>query len=406
MSRTLGEAKRVATCVGSPRSEKEISMRLRSIRTLAAGGAALVLLAGGATALAKSGSSSADPATKRQNAGRGLFAPTLRRELVARSGARRVVVGECRRVAVSLPGPLQAAADYLGISVDQLTSELRGGASLAEVANAHGKSVDGLLQVLVDAAKSQLDKSVAAGDITVDQEQHMLDGLRSHLADLVNSKFGAEFPPPEPPLGDPIAAAADYLGLSADGLAQELQAGKSLADVARERGKAVGGLEQALIDAAKSALDKSVAGGDITAAEEQQVLGQLNSQIDDFVNGNADLSIRIGNEGLGVQVRIGRRLGEGPYETAAAYLGLPLDQLIEELQGGKSLADIAAERGKSVDGLKQALISAGAADSEESADELVNQKGLPFLAPPCLENGAAADITSMPVFGLSVRTGP
>jgi hypothetical protein len=362
-------------------------MRLKSIRTLAVGVAALVLLAGGATALAKPSSSSGDFAAKQQNIRRGLFAPTLRREFVARSGARSVVGTECPRVAVSLGDPFQAAADYLGISVDQLTTELRGGASLAEVATEHGKSVDGLVQALVDAAKSELDKSVAAGDITAAQEQDMLAGLRSHLADLVNSKFGAESPPPEPPLGDPLAAAADYLGVSVDGLAQELQGGKSLADVAREKGKSVGGLEQAVIGAATSALDKSVAGGDITAAEEQQVLDQLNTQIDDFVNGNADLSIQIGNEGLGVQVRIGRPLGEGPYETAAAYLGLPLDQLIEELQGGKSLADIAAERGKSVDGLKQALMSAGA-DSEESAANLVNQKGLPG-PPPCREDGTA-----------------
>jgi hypothetical protein len=361
-------------------------MRLKSIRTLAVGVAALVLLAGGATALAKPGSSSGDFAAKQQNIGRGLFAPTLRREFVARSGARSVVGTECPRVAVSLGDPFQAAADYLGISVYQLTTELRGGASLAEVATEHGKSVDGLVQALVDAAKSELDKGVAAGEITAAQEQDMLDGLRSHLADLVNSKFGAESPPPEPPLGDPLAAAADYLGLSVDGLAQELQDGKSLAAVAKERGKSVGGLEQAVIDAAKSALDKSVAGGDITAAEEQQVLDQLNTQIDAFVNGNADLSIRIGNQGL--EVRIGRPLGEGPYETAAAYLGLPLDQLIEELQGGKSLADIAAERGKSVDGLKQALISAGAADSEKSAANLVNQKGLPG-PPPCREDGTA-----------------
>jgi hypothetical protein len=369
-------------------------MRLRSIRTLAAGVAALVLLAGGAAALAKSGSVSADPGTKGQNSGRGLFAPVLRRAVVARSAARRVVGEECPADVPPRVDPFRAVADYLGISIDQLRNELGSGASLAEVAAKHGKSAEGLEQAISDAAKSELDKSVAAGDITAAQEQEMLNGLRSHLADLVNAKLGAEFPPPEPPLGDPIAAAADYLGLSADQLVQELQYGKSLADVARERGKLVAGLEQAVIDAARSALDKSVAGGEITAQEEQQVLGQLNSQIDDFVNGYADLSIRIGNEG--VEVRIGRPAGEGPYATAAAYLDISLDQLFEELQSGKSLADIAAERGNSVDGLKQALISAGAVDPDESVDELVNQKGLP-PGPPCRADGAAA-VATVPGF--------
>jgi hypothetical protein len=372
-------------------------MRLRSIRTVAAAVAALVLLAGGAAALAKSGSSSADPATKGQNAGRGLFAPTLRRELVARSGARRVVGVECRRVAVPLADPLQAAADYLGISVDQLSNELRGGASLADVANAHGKSVDGLEQALVGAVKSELDKSVAAGDMTAEQEQQMLSELRSHIDDFVARKGGAPFPPPKPPLGDPIAAAADYLGLSVDELGQELQDGKSLADVATAQGKSVNGLEHAVIDAAKSDLDKSVAAGDITADREQQILSQLTSQIDDFVKGNGGLEIRIGDGGLSIRIGGPGPDGvlDGPYKTAADYLGLSVDQLTKEIQAGMSLADIATEHGKSVDGLKQALVQAETADIEKSVDDLVNEKGFP--GPPCAENGVGAVGIEVPV---------
>jgi hypothetical protein len=361
-------------------------MRLRSRRTLAVGAGALVLLAGGATALAKSASSSADPSAKGQSIERRLFATTLRRELGTLPMMRRIFAG--RAVGGCLPPVpfgdlLKTAADYVGLSRDQLTNELRGGASLAEIATEHGKTVDGLEQALIDAAKADLDKRVAAGDITADQEQHVLDNLRARIADFVNRKGGAPFPPPEPPLGDPLSAAADYLGLSGDELRQALEGGKSLADVAKAQGKSVSGLEQALIDAARSGLDKSVAAGDITADEEQQVLSQLTSQIDGFVNGNGDLSIRI--DGRGLSIRIGRPdTGEvlgGPYKTAADYLGLSADQLLKELQAGKSLADIASEQGKSVAGLKQALIQAETAEIEQSVDDLVNQKG--FEGPPC-----------------------
>jgi hypothetical protein len=202
---------------------------------------------------------------------------------------------------------------------------------------------------------------------------------------------------PPGPLGDMVSAAATYLGLSPDQIGQELKSGKSLADVANERGKSVAGLEQAVIGAAKTALDQRVAAGEITATEEQHVLDQLNAQLDDFVNGRGGLSISLGGAGIavrvggpGIAVRVSRPDGavalKGPYETAADYLGLSADQLMRELQAGKSLADIAAEQGKSVDGLKQALIQALTADIQQTVDGLVSQKG---LGGPACDRGVA-----------------
>jgi len=330
----------------------------------------------------------------------GLFATRLGRGLVAAPVVRRAVVAGCP-VPVPLGDPLKAAADYLGISVDKLSKELEGDASLAEIATEQGKSVDGLKQALIDGAKAELDKSVAAGDITADQEQQMLSKLGSRVDDLVDRKGGVSFPPAKPPLGDPVEAAAGYLGLSVDQLGQELRGGKSLADVAKAQGKSVDGLEQALIAAAKSDLGKSVAAGEITADQEQQIIGQLSSQVDAFVNGNGGLSIRIGKGGL--SIRIGGPASDvvlgGPYKTAADYLGLAVDQLTKELQAGKSLADIAAEQGKSVDGLKQALVAAETADIETAVNKLVNEKGLP--GPRCGAGVVAAGVLApAPGFGL------
>ena len=193
---------------------------------------------------------------------------------------------------------------------------------------------------------------------------------------------GAKGPPDERrgPLRDMVSAASTYLGLSPDQIGQELKSGKSLADIASEQGKSVAGLEQAVIGAAKTGLDKSVAAGDITAADEQHVLDQLNAQLDDFVNGRGGLSISLGGGGIAIRVG-GPGPGEapalkGPYMTAAGYLGLSGEQLMQELQAGKSLADVAAEQGKSVDGLKRALIQAMTADIQRAVDDLVSQKGL------------------------------
>src|SRR6266498_3968474 len=68
---------------------------------------------------------------------------------------------------------LDAAADYLGLTEAQLRSELEGGKSLAQVARDHGKSVDGLVDALVSAAKEHFDDAVAAGRITKAQEDEL-----------------------------------------------------------------------------------------------------------------------------------------------------------------------------------------------------------------------------------------
>ena len=85
-------------------------------------------------------------------------------------------------------GKLDAAADYLGLTEAQLRSQLESGKSLAQVAQAQGKSVSGLVDALVGAAKKHLDKAVAAGRLTKAQADEMLAGLRTRIASLVNSR--------------------------------------------------------------------------------------------------------------------------------------------------------------------------------------------------------------------------
>jgi len=84
-------------------------------------------------------------------------------------------------------GRLDAAASYLGLTDAQLDNELASGKSLARIAKDHGKSVDGLVNALLDAAKKKLDDAVAAGRLTKDQETEMLNGLKDRITNLVNS---------------------------------------------------------------------------------------------------------------------------------------------------------------------------------------------------------------------------
>jgi hypothetical protein len=87
-------------------------------------------------------------------------------------------------------GRLESAAGYIGITEAQLRTELETGKSLARVAKAHGKSVDGLIDALVAAAKDKLDNAVSAGRLTKAQETEMLSVLKDRITSAVNNTGG------------------------------------------------------------------------------------------------------------------------------------------------------------------------------------------------------------------------
>jgi hypothetical protein len=81
---------------------------------------------------------------------------------------------------------LDAAASYLGLDESELQAALRGGKSLADVAEAQGKSVDGLVDELVAAEKKQLDQAVEDGRLTDAQRDRIESTLEARITDFVN----------------------------------------------------------------------------------------------------------------------------------------------------------------------------------------------------------------------------
>jgi hypothetical protein len=154
--------------------------------------------------------------------------------------------------------------------------------------------------------------------------------------------------------GSPEAAAiATYLGLSPAELRTQLRAGKTLAQIAEMQGKSVPGLQDAIYAAAKRRFDQAVTNGRLTAAQEQMLLANLKSHLDDLVNGHGRPQWGAGP----------RPFGAG----AAKYLGLTEAQLRAQLRNGKTLAQVATDQGKSVEGLKAAIL----ADAKSRLDQAV-----------------------------------
>ena len=88
----------------------------------------------------------------------------------------------------------QKFADFLGITTDQLKTELQAdNATIATVATAHGKSREQVKTFVTDGAKSKLDDAVKNGDLTQKHEDAALKKLADHADKLLDGKFGLFF---------------------------------------------------------------------------------------------------------------------------------------------------------------------------------------------------------------------
>jgi len=156
-----------------------------------------------------------------------------------------------------------AAATYIGITVDQLRTELGTTKSLADVAVAHGKTRDGLIQALMAAEQTNI-------TTLVDQKG----------APQGRGPGGPGRPGDRGVIGDSFAAAATYLGTTTADLRTKMQAGQTLAQIAAATaGKSRDGLVAALTADAKAKIAAAQAAGTITADQATQLGNGLADRI-------------------------------------------------------------------------------------------------------------------------------
>ena len=178
---------------------------------------------------------------------------------------------------------IAAAAAYLGISVEQLSGELRSGKSLAEVADAiPGKSAAGLTQTLVAARKARLDTTAARLPSRVAAEVNRPGGPggAAGAGGFRAMRLKAIFSRPKS-VG---SLAARYLGVEPAQLKAQLRSGRTLAQVAdATAGKSKAGLVDALVAARQSRLEQAVAAGRITRSSQAKRLARLHKRVNALV---------------------------------------------------------------------------------------------------------------------------
>jgi len=220
-----------------------------------------------------------------------------------RSLKRNLVIGFAVLVVAAFAGGAYAATQSSGPSSRQ--------AFLNDVAKRLHVTPQQLSSALSGATTDQLQAEVKAGRLTQAQanalEQRLKSGGPAPLLPPTPGLAGPHAFPGSPGALGPrafgagprgfgfgfggfgfggfgLGAAASYLGLTDAQLIQQLQSGKSLAEIAGSKSKTVSGLEQAMTAPVRKALDAAVSRKAISAAKEKQILSRFSSSLSQRVN--------------------------------------------------------------------------------------------------------------------------
>jgi len=157
---------------------------------------------------------------------------------------------------------VQAVADLLGMTPDQIRAERQGGKSLAAIAAERGVDQTTLVQTITNAMVPRIQQFV--GRMVNREGSGRPEGLGPREGRDARGFRGG----PRDGQGGPgqglFQPIADLLGMTPDQVVAERRAGKSLADIAAARGVDQATLVQAITVTARARLDEQVAAGRLT----------------------------------------------------------------------------------------------------------------------------------------------
>ncbi|HLH71722.1 MAG TPA: hypothetical protein VKX96_00440 [Chloroflexota bacterium] len=190
-------------------------------------------------------------------------------------------------------GMLNNIATFLGMSQSDLRTALQSGQTLAQIAQAHGKTSDDLKNYLMSQVSQQIDKLLTTNFQQI-QAQRPAGG----------------------PFGRQLSGVATFLGMNQSDLLTALRNGQTLAQVAQAHGKTAADLKTYLTNQLKTRLDQQVAANKITSTQETTILNNASSRFDTLINQKFPANFGQGGPGRG---RFGRQPGSPtPTSTPAS----------------------------------------------------------------------------------------
>lgn len=212
-------------------------------------------------------------------------------------------------------------AKALNMTEADLKTEVESGKSIAEIASAKGVSLDTIINAIIADETTQLKQAVTDGRFTQAQADTRLANLKLTLPTQLQTKWvgmpqgaagqGGQRGGPMAGLrgGAQMATVAKALGITEDELNTELQAGKSIADVAAEKDVAINTVVDAVVAEQETALKQAVTDGKLTQAQADQRLALLKTNLPTLFQLKGGMGGGFGGPGKGGQR--GNGLGRG-----------------------------------------------------------------------------------------------
>jgi len=256
---------------------------------------------------------------------------------------------------------VDTAAEVLDTVPSRIVRSLRYGADLSDLARWRRVDPEELVQRYMDRVWGRIQDQIHLGWMSEGQGEwllgHMLDQARwamqyggGYLAYGWNGEgmmgYGWGY-------GGLIEAAAEVLGLSPWEIMAELHAGTTLRELAGAQGADPEELIELYLEEVQERLDYLVDRGWLTEDEAADILGELEEHARWFLDNSVMMGYGWGYGGfLGV---------------AADVLGISVEELVEQLGQGRTLADIAQELGADL----QAIVEAFVARVQEALEQAV-----------------------------------
>jgi len=204
---------------------------------------------------------------------------------------------------LKIAGGTAALAAVVGVggalAATQLSPSEESDAIVADAAKQLGVSADTLDAALKQALENRVDAALKAGTITSAQAAELKQRVEAGDVPLVGLGLGIGHHGGHHGFVD-FSTASEYLGLTEAQLRTKIEDGDTLAEIGKAQGKSAGGLVDALVQAAKADLDEKVASGRITADQRTSILADLESRLEDVVNGEFSFGFRgPGGRGFG-----------------------------------------------------------------------------------------------------------
>ncbi len=198
---------------------------------------------------------------------------------------------------LKIAGGTAALAAVLGggaaVAATQLSPTEESDAIVEDAAKQLGVSADELDAALKQALQNRIDAAVEAGTITEARATELKERIEAGEVPLVGIGPGPGHRGGHHGFVD-FAAAADFIGVTEAELRASLEDGDTLAEVATANGKTAAALVDALVAAANADLDEKVEAGRLTEAQRTSILADLESRLDDVVNGEFSFGFRGG----------------------------------------------------------------------------------------------------------------